>query len=204
MDNKHRWDELLAEINGQESPAWQREQEIDRLEKEQNDDYIQTVVAEFSDQLDADGRVFTEEALRRAFADYPNDPGELIDQITELHREIANQQLVPDTIVLSPATAAMIMNTPAYQYYDEYSYVNTPADSRATVSSSGVPNEVALPNWSLRGQPVAVPTFSVEDVRPWRPARDRGDLPEPDRQDDGAISTGTIHLQETGITNEDF
>jgi len=150
MDNRHRWDELLAEVNGEESPAQARQREIDELQKEQeNDNYVSTVLGEFSDQPDANGRVFPEEVLREAFRDYPQNAGELVHQIEDLHREILEQQLVPDTIVVSPETAEMILQhneqasvsarprredfgaipSPSY---DEYSRVFAPADAAAS------------------------------------------------------------------------
>lgn len=141
MDNKHRWDELLAEIDGRDSPAQQRQREIDKLQKGQDVEYLQEVALPVAGEPNANGRVFSEEVLIRAFEDYPDDPGELVEQIRELHREIADQRLRPDTLLAHPETARDLQNINNVSF-EEYSYVNAPADSVSVGRAPG-PTEMA-------------------------------------------------------------
>jgi len=172
MDNRHRWDELLAEINNEKSPARQRQQEIEELENEQSRDafrdYVQEVAVQLSEDPDSNGRVIPREVAERAFRDYPRNAAELVDHVEDdlleriqrTYEEISMQGFAPDTILVSPETAEMMLehneqaaisarHRPDFApiqgpTYEEYSRVNAPADMETVRVGPDIgPTEVA-------------------------------------------------------------
>lgn len=88
MVKKSRWDELLAEMNGEESPGLVREREIEELEKQQKQEEV----------LD----------VRWTYVEPAGSYDVIGEHVREAYEQISSQGIRPDRILVHPETAQEI------------------------------------------------------------------------------------------------